>query len=118
MKTFNRGSTQAHQNLVKLFFKEASIKFPNIFIANYTVGMFRDFDSATRIIHAGTKGVPDLLLYGKNWYLFLDAKTGRATFSKEQLAFKKRIFEITGKDLVHKLTSVDQGLELIGQYEK
>lgn len=112
------GSTFEHQNLLKAFNKAVSREFPNTLILPYTVGMFRDFDTASRIIHAGIKGVPDLIILGSGWYLILDAKTGHAKFSKEQLAFKKRILEINGKDLVHKLTSVEQGLLLIRQHEK
>ena len=123
MKTFDRGSTQAHQDLGKKFFKEASLAFDNIFIIPYTVGMFRDFDTASRIIHAGQKGVPDWIVFGCGWYLFFDCKTGKAKFSTEQLAVKKRISEINkGTDHVYKLTNVEQAINIINEaikfYEK
>ncbi len=114
MKTFERGSTQEHQNLVKRFPVEACKAFPDIVVIPYTVGMFRDFDSAERIIHAGLKGVPDLLVLGCGFYLFFDGKTGKAKFTKEQTAFKTRINEINkGTDHVYKLTNIEQGLEII-----
>lgn len=123
MKTFERGSTEDHQNLVKAFPKAACLEFSDIVVIPYTVGMFRDFDSAERIIHAGIKGVPDLLVLGCGFYLFFDAKTGKARFTKEQAAFKARIDSINkGTDHVYKLTSVEQGLNIIRKckafYEK
>ena len=111
-----KGSTLLHQNLVKEFHKAVSARYENVIVLPYTVGMFRDFDTAERIIHAGMKGVPDLLVIGKNFYLFFDAKTGKADFSKEQKAFKARVLQITGEDLVHKLTSVQVGLNIIGSH--
>lgn len=111
---FDKGSTQAHQDLGKAFFKAASIAYPDIVIIPYTVGMFRDFDTANRIIHAGQKGVTDWLIFGAGWYLFFDIKTGKAKFSKEQMAFKKRIAEInTSGEYVYKINSVEQALNII-----
>jgi len=81
---FAHGSTKEHQDLIKAFFKAVSFTFPDIIVLPYTVGMFRDFDSAERIIHAGYKGVPDTLILGFRWYLFFDAKTGKAKFSPAQ----------------------------------
>lgn len=111
---FNKGSTRAHQDLGKAFLKAASLAFPDIVVISYTVGMFRDFDTANRIIHAGQKGVPDWIIFGNGWYLFFDIKTGKAKFSKEQMAFKKRISEISnGGEFVYKINSVDQALNII-----
>jgi len=75
--------------------------------------MFRAFDNPDRIIRAGVKGVPDLMVLGRNFYLFFDAKTGNARFTKEQNNFKERLREIAGAELVYKLTSVEQGLAII-----
>ena len=123
MKTFERGSTQEHQNLVKAFPVAACKMFDDIVVIPYTCGVFRDFDSAERIIHAGIKGVPDLLVLGNGFYLFFDGKTGKARFTKEQSAFKARIDSINkGTEHVYKLTSVDQGINIIKKckefYEK
>jgi hypothetical protein len=110
---------EAHQNLVKEFSNALSEKFPDIIVIPYTVGMFRAFDNPDRIIRAGIKGVPDLIIFGKGFYLFLDAKTGNATFNKNQRFFKERMQEVAGCDIVFKLKSVDQGLKIIkGFYEQ
>jgi len=87
MKSFDHGSTKEHQDLGKAFCKAVSAEFPDLVMLPYTCGMFRDFDSAERIIHAGQKGVPDWLVLGCGWYLWFDAKTGFAKFTKEQMAF-------------------------------
>lgn len=114
MKTFERGSTQAHQDLAKAFDKAVAKEFPKLVIIPYTVGMFRDFDTADRIIRAGYPGIPDRIVFGKGWYLFFDAKTGKAKFSPEQKAFKNRIDELNeGTEHVYKLISVEQGLNVI-----
>lgn len=119
MKTFERGSTQAHQNLVKSFPVAACKEFEDIVVIPYTVGMFRDFELAERIIHAGLKGVPDLLVLGCGYYLFFDGKTGKARFTKEQTAFKERLKIINkGTDHVYKLTSIEQGLNIIREARK
>jgi len=115
-----KGSTLAHQNLLKEFSKAFSYRYPELTLLPYTVGVFRDFDSAERIIHAGIKGVPDLIVFGNKFYIFLDAKTGGANFTKEQKAFRDRMKEVNkGKDVVFKLKSVEDGLALVGTfYEK
>lgn len=114
MKSFDQGSTQAHQELGKAFFKAVSLHHADMLMIPYTVGMFRDFDSAERIIHAGQKGVPDWIVFGKGFYLFFDVKTGKARFTTEQNNFKLRISQINGgTDHVYKLTSVEQGLNII-----
>ena len=119
IKTFERGSTQAHQDLVKAFMKAVCAEFSDITVLPYTVGMFRDFDSAERIIHAGVKGVPDILILGCGFYLWFDAKTGKAKFTPEQSAFKKRMSEINkGTEHVYKLTSIEQGLNIIKEARK
>lgn len=111
-----KGSTLLHQNLVKDFYKAVSARYADVMVIPYTVGMFRDFDTATRIIHAGMKGVPDLIVFGKDFYLFFDIKTGNANFSIDQKNFKNRMLQISKYDVVHKLTSIEQGLNIIGQY--
>lgn len=114
MKSFNVGSTEAHQDLGKAFFKAVSARYTNLVMIPYTVGMFRDFESAERIIHAGEKGVPDWIIFGEGWYLFFDAKTGDANFSTSQKAFKRRIDDLNGgSEHVYKLTSVESGLNII-----
>ena len=114
MINFDVGSTRAHQDLNKQFIKAVSAQFPAIIVIPYTVGVFRDFDTAARIIHAGIKGIPDIIVIGKGFYLFFDCKTGKAKFTKEQLAFKKRVAELNdGQELVYKLGNVDQGLNVI-----
>jgi hypothetical protein len=119
MNTFERGSTQKHQNLVKAFPVAACHAFDDIVVIPYTVGMFRDFELAERIIHAGLKGVPDLLVLGCGFYLFFDAKTGKAKFTKEQAAFKERIKQINkNMDHVYKLTNIEQGLDIIKEARK
>lgn len=111
---FEQGSTQEHQNLVKEFTKAVCKEFPDVMILPYTVGMFRDFDSAERIIQAGEKGVLDTVILGNGWYLWFDGKTGHAVFKKEQKAFVARLKEINnGTDHGYKLTSVEQGLNVI-----
>jgi hypothetical protein len=111
---FDHGSTQEHQNLVKQFIKAVAKEFPDLMVLPYTVGMFRDYDSAERIIHAGEKGALDTVVFGNGWYLWFDGKTGHATFKKEQKDFVARIKTINGgTDHAYKLTSVEQGLNVI-----
>ena len=113
MEKPNHGSTALHQKLVKDFQLEIGIRYEDVVFIPYTVGMFRDFDTANRIIHAGIKGVPDCIVLGVGWYLFFDAKTGGATYTKEQAAFAKRMYEINGHERVFKLRSVNQGIDII-----
>jgi len=109
----------AHENLLKKFDKAVTLKFPKVIVLPYTVGVFRDFETSTRIIRAGVKGVPDrLVLLSTGGYLFFDAKTGNATFSKEQRAFKARIEYCTDTVRVFKLKNVDDALRIIEDYEK
>lgn len=109
----SKGSTEAHQDLGKAFFKALSAQYPDLVMIPYTVGMFRDFDSAERIVRAGQKGVPDWIVFGNGWYRLLDAKTGKARFSTEQKEFAYRLNVLNSADMVFKLTSVEQGLEII-----
>ena len=114
MKNFDVGSTQAHQDLGKELYKAVSRTYPDLVMIPYTVGMFRDFHTADRIIHAGIAGVPDWLIFGCGFYVFFDVKTGNATFSKEQRAFSIRIKELNkGTDYMYKVKSVDQGLNIL-----
>lgn len=114
MQTFERGSTAKHQDLTNRFMVAVSKEFDDVMILPYTVGMFRDFDTAERIIHAGQKGVTDLVVLGCGWYLWFDTKTGKARFSTEQTAFAERLKEINkGTSHVYKLTSVEQGIDVI-----
>ena len=111
---FDQGSTKEHQDLIKDFIKEVSRIFPDVMIVPYTVGMFRDFDSAERIIHACQKGFPYTLILGCGWYLLFDGKTGNARFSKEQAAIAERIKTINkGTDHVYKLKSLEDGIKII-----
>lgn len=116
---FESGSTAKHQDLVKAFPVAACKEFSDIVVIPYTVGMFRDFELAERIVRAGIKGVPDLLVLGCGFYIFFDAKTGKAKFTKEQAAFKERIKVINkGTDHVYKLTNIEQGLNIIKEARK
>ncbi len=108
------GSTAEHQALLKRFSKDVTSNFEKVITLPYTVGMFRDFETSERIIRAGVKGVPDtLVLLPNSKYLWFDAKTGKARFSKEQRAFKERLQYCTDTERVFKLSSVDEALEII-----
>lgn len=111
-----KGSTQLHQNLVKDFMITACSEFPDIMILTYTNGMFRAYDNPERIIRAGLKGVLDLLVMGKGFYIWFDAKTGRAVFTKEQKAFRERLFQINEKQVAFKLPDVKTGLAVIREF--
>ena len=111
-----KGSMKQHQNLVKDFMIQAAGTFDNIMILTYTNGMFRAFDNPDRIIRAGMKGVLDILVLGNGFYLWFDAKTGNAVFTKEQKAFRERLRMINGKYVAFKLTSVEMGLEKIREF--
>lgn len=114
-----KGSTALHQKLVKDFQLEVPKHFSDLIVITYTVGMFRDFELAERIIRAGVAGVPDLIVFGPSLYVFFDAKTGNAVFSKEQKNWKRVMKEINGAERVFKLTSVAQGIEILkGIYAK
>jgi len=108
----------AHQNLLKEFMKAVTREFSRVIVIPYTVGVFRDFDTAERIIHAGMKGVPDtLVLLSSGQYVFFDAKTGDATFNKNQVFFKQAVMRSCGQDRVYKLRNVESGLVVIRQFE-
>lgn len=114
MKTFNKGSTRDHQELVKKFRTEVSTVFKGeVKTISVTVGMFRAFDDVERIIHSGETGQTDLIVFGKRWYLFFDGKTGKAKFSKEQQLFKNVYDELNGIETVYKLESIEQGITVI-----
>jgi len=108
------GSTEKHQKLLKEFRLAVGHEFDDVVYVPYTNGMFRDFDSADRIIHAGMKGVPDCLILGSGWYLWFDGKTGSAGFTPEQTNWKERMKTLNhGNEIMHKLKSVQRGLDLI-----
>ncbi len=111
-----KGSTLQHQNLVKDFMIAVSKEFPNVMILPYTNGMFRAFDNPDRIIRAGQKGVMDLLVLGKGFYIWFDAKTGHAQFTKEQRAFRDRLTEINEWGVAFKLSSIEYGLKVIREF--
>lgn len=108
----------AHENLLKKFDKAVTSRFEKVVVLPYTVGMFRDFTTAERIIRAGQKGVPDrLVLLSNGQYLWFDGKTGNAVFSKEQRAFRDWLKYCTNTDRVFKLTCVKSALDIIESYE-
>lgn len=106
-------NTKAHQELLKKFFVAVSVNFPDAIILSYTNGMFRAFDNPDRIVKAGTKGVLDCFILLKNDWLFFDSKTGKARFTPEQKAFISRCEQVQGRTSAFKLTSVEQGLNVI-----
>jgi len=112
------GSTALHQKLVKDFQMAAYSVHGDIFILPVTNGMFRDFESAERIIHSGIPGVPDLIVFGRGWYFYLDAKTGRAKFNPNQVNFKKRMHEMLGHDVVYKMPDIVTGMALIKLFKQ
>lgn len=88
-------------------------------VLTYTNGMFRAFDNPDRIIRAGMKGVLDVLFLGPGFYLWFDAKTGKAKFTKEQKAFRNQLEYINGKVVAFKLTDIEKAIETIrGFYDK
>ena len=106
--------TVAHQNLVKQFTVKVAVTFPELIVLPYTVGMFRAFDDPNRIVRAGLKGVFDMIVLGCGWYLFFDAKTGKAVLTKEQRAFKNRVTDLNGGQVhAYKLGSVAMGMDII-----
>ena len=113
------GSTALHQDLIKAFTKAVTKEFPLVTIIPYTVGLFRDYETAERTIRAGVAGVPDLIVVlSTGGVIFLDAKTGKATFNKNQRMFKNRLLISTGTDRVFKLKNVEMGLDIIRGFEK
>ena len=110
------GSTAQHQNLIKEFMIECSKEFELLMILTYTNGMFRAFDNPERIIRAGLKGVLDLLVMGRGFYIWFDGKTGHARFTKEQKAFRERISYIAGDIVAFKLDSVENGIKIVRKF--
>lgn len=112
------GSSRAHSNLLSAFDKAVTKERPRVLIIPYTVGIFRDYETAERIVKVGMPGVPDrILLLSNGSYLLLDAKTGGATFSKSQRNFDGAVFHSCGHGRMFALRSVEQGLELIDRFE-
>lgn len=93
--------------------------FPLVTVLPYTVGMFRDFHTAKRVIHAGVPGVPDrIVLLSNGEYIFFDSKTGNARLSKSQNIFKKRLQYCTKTERVFELRNVSDALKVIEDYER
>lgn len=110
---------QAHQNLVKNVMIAISNEHPDVLLIPYTVGMFRAWDNPDRVVHAGRAGVPDLIAFGKGWFLFMDAKTGKADFNDNQKNFIRRVAEIMGNHShVKKIRSVSDALALIAEKKR
>lgn len=112
-----RGSTELHNKLKKEFTVMVSRMFPNVIIIPYDVGQFRAFSNPDAIVRCGQYGVPDLIVLGKNYYLFFDAKTGRNSFQKNQKAFAARVEAVNEDKRVFKLSTIKNGLEIIEKYE-
>lgn len=110
-----RGSTEMHNKFKKEFLISASKKYPDVMVIPYDVGFFRAYSQPDIIVRCGQEGVPDTIVFGCGWYLLLDMKTGKAKFQKNQIACKNRIAQINkGRERVFKITTVNQGLCLIG----
>lgn len=112
------GSYAEHQRLLNKWEIAVTKLDPRIITLPYTVGTFRDIDTAERIIKVGQKGVLDnLLILPNGKVLFFDAKTGKyLRFSREQKDFCVRLDETCGYQAAHKLTSVDSGLKILEKY--
>lgn len=105
--------TKEHQALLKKFIVAVSKEFPNAIVLTYTNGMFRAWDDPERIIKAGMKGVLDCFVLLKNDWIFFDSKTGKARFTNEQKAFIARCEQVQERPSAFKLSSIEQGLEII-----
>jgi len=109
-----RGSTEQHNKFKKEFMICCSYQFPDITVIPYDVGFVRAYNQPEICYRVGQEGVPDTIVFGKDFYLFFDMKTGKNRLQENQIDFKNRIKDINkGIDRVFKLTSVIQGLEVI-----
>ena len=109
------GSTEMHNKFKKEFMISVSEKFSDVMVIPYDVGFFRAYSQPDIVVRCGQEGVPDTIVLGCGWYLLLDMKTGKAKFQANQKAIKARIAEINkGRERVFKITSVHQGLCLVG----
>lgn len=114
----SKGSYQEHQALLKKWQIEVTRFNPEIITLENPVGMFRDFETAERIIRIGQKGTLDnqLILPGGK-ILFFDVKTGKySNFTKEQKFFKERVDKTCGYEAAFKLRDIDKGLEILEKY--
>ena len=108
-----RGSTELHNKLKKEFMIMVNRTFPNVRIIPYDVGFFRAWSNPDIPVRCGQEGVPDLIVFGKGWYLFFDAKTGKNKFQENQIAWARQMQEINGEHKVFKLSTIARGLEII-----
>lgn len=109
----HKGSTEAHNKLKKEFTIMVSRTFDDVVVIPYDVGFFRAWSNPDIPVRCGLEGVPDLIVFGRGWYLMFDAKTGKNKFQDNQKAFAGRLREINKKHVVYKLTTIKRGLEII-----
>lgn len=108
-----RGSTELHQRFKKEFTISVSKEFDSAMVIPYDIGFVRAYSNPDICYKIGQDGVLDTIVVTPKATLWFDMKTGMATLSKEQRAFKERIFQIHGEHRAFKISSVEQGLKII-----
>ena len=103
-----------HENLKKKVIMAISMEFTNVIAIPYDVGVARAFDNPDRVYKYGMDGIPDLFIIGPDASIrFGDIKTGKSGLSKEQKAWRTTCLDITGKDIVTEIRSVEGALEYV-----
>ena len=114
-----KGSTTMHNKFKNEFMVSVAKEFPDVMVLPYDVAFVRAYSEPERCFQVGQKGVLDTVVLGKNWYLFLDMKTGCATLQANQKDFVKRLACINlGSPRGFKINTVFQGLELIRKIDE
>jgi len=113
------GSTELHNEFKSKFMVSVGEYFPLVTIIPYDVAFVRAMSQPEVMFQVGRKGVPDTIAFGCGWYEFFDMKTGSARLTKKQRDFQTQIrANNNGRDRVHKLTTIREGLEIIKYNEK
>lgn len=101
-----KGSTAAHQNVVKQVLLTLS-KLPYCRVWSNNTGVGRDL-SSERIIRFGLKGSSDIIGIYKGLFLAVEVKTGGAVQTQDQKRFQKMIDTMGGIYVVCRETNVKQ----------
>jgi len=110
------GSTEMHNQFKKEFTIYVSKMIPQALVLPYDVAFVRAYSEPEKVFQVGQKGVLDTIVILPKATLWFDMKTGGARLQKNQMAFCERIFHIHGERRGFKITSVEDGIDIIEQF--
>lgn len=108
-------ATTLHANLVKQILKAIASAYPDVIAQEFDAGAARSLHNPDVTFQYGNPGFPDIgiISWGAIWIGF-EVKTGKATLSKLQKNFQRRVTDVDAK--MFEIRSVDEAIQILGEY--